>query len=80
MCLGAILFVGHFHPRGEGSTLTQVFRFLSVCRYLHTLTRMIHILLKTLENYSKSTDYMYVRKKRIIAKKKAEKATTEGNE
>ncbi|KAF9301915.1 Topoisomerase 1-associated factor 1 [Mortierella antarctica] len=66
----------------EGATLEL---FLDLARnyktqskkYLHTLTRMIHILLKTLENYSKSTDYMYVRKKRTIAKKKAEKAATE---
>ncbi|KFH70850.1 hypothetical protein MVEG_03697 [Podila verticillata NRRL 6337] len=66
----------------EGATLEL---FLDLARnyktqsrkYLHTLTRMIHILLKTLENYSKSTDYMYVRKKRTIAKKKAQKATTE---
>lgn len=42
--------------------------------------RMVHILLKTLENYSKSNDYMYVRKKRTIAKKKSEKAATEGKD
>ncbi|KAF9311667.1 Topoisomerase 1-associated factor 1 [Podila horticola] len=66
----------------EGATLEL---FLDLARnyktqsrkYLHTLMRMVHILLKTLENYSKSNDYMYVRKKRTIAKKKSEKAATE---
>ncbi|KAG0036540.1 Topoisomerase 1-associated factor 1 [Podila clonocystis] len=68
----------------EGATLEL---FLDLARnyktqskkYLHTLMRMVHILLKTLENYSKSTDYMYVRKTRTVAKKKAEKAATEGD-
>ncbi|KAG0026505.1 Topoisomerase 1-associated factor 1 [Podila clonocystis] len=68
----------------EGATLEL---FLDLARnyktqskkYLHTLMRMVHILLKTLENYSKSTDYMYVRKTRTVAKKKAEKTATEGD-
>ncbi|KAF9173981.1 Topoisomerase 1-associated factor 1 [Mortierella sp. AD010] len=41
--------------------------------YLHTLIRMIHILLKTLETYSNSKSYMStLKRKRIIAKKRKE--------
>ncbi|ORZ26588.1 timeless protein-domain-containing protein [Lobosporangium transversale] len=38
--------------------------------YLHTLVRMIHILLKTLESYSKSKSHMFILKKRAIKKRK----------
>ncbi|KAF9115466.1 Topoisomerase 1-associated factor 1 [Mortierella sp. AM989] len=41
--------------------------------YLHTLIKMIHTLLKTLENYSNSKSYMFTRKrKKNIAKKRKE--------
>ncbi|KAI7830304.1 timeless protein-domain-containing protein [Gamsiella multidivaricata] len=39
-------------------------------KYLHTLVRMIHILLKTLENFSSSKSYMFIRKKRAIARRR----------
>ncbi|KAI1320607.1 Topoisomerase 1-associated factor 1 [Mortierella claussenii] len=47
--------------------------------YLHTLVRMIHILLKTLENYSNSKSHMFILKKRAIKKRKdaQEKAAAE---
>ncbi|KAF9950151.1 Topoisomerase 1-associated factor 1 [Mortierella alpina] len=39
-------------------------------KYLHTLVQMIHILLKTLENYSNSKSYMFIIKKRAVKKRK----------
>ncbi|KAF9285158.1 Topoisomerase 1-associated factor 1 [Mortierella alpina] len=39
-------------------------------KYLHTLVQMIHILLKTLENYSNSKSYMFILKKRAVKKRK----------
>ncbi|KAF9960343.1 Topoisomerase 1-associated factor 1 [Mortierella alpina] len=39
-------------------------------KYLHTLVQMIHILLKTLENYSNSKSYMFILKKRSVKKRK----------
>ncbi|KAF9182982.1 Topoisomerase 1-associated factor 1 [Haplosporangium sp. Z 767] len=54
-------------------------------KYLNTLMRMIHILLKTLESYSKSKSFMSVLKKRAIGKskdeekKKAEEAAEKAN-
>ncbi|KAG0258250.1 Topoisomerase 1-associated factor 1 [Mortierella polycephala] len=47
-------------------------------KYLNTLVPMIHILLKTLESYSKSKSFMAVLKKRAIGERKdAEKKKTE---
>ncbi|KAF9412291.1 Topoisomerase 1-associated factor 1, partial [Podila epigama] len=68
----------------EGATLEL---FLDLARnfglqskkYLYTLARMIHILLKTLESYSKSTDFMYIRKKRAVPKKKKAIQAVDGN-
>ncbi|KAG0198538.1 Topoisomerase 1-associated factor 1 [Mortierella sp. GBA30] len=43
-------------------------------KYLNTLVQMIHILLKTLENYSNSKSYMFILKKRAIVKRKKKEA------
>ncbi|CAO3564060.1 unnamed protein product [Mortierella alpina] len=47
-------------------------------KYLHTLVQMIHILLKTLENYSNSKSYMFIIKKRAVKKRKQKAKEVEG--
>ncbi|KAI8359421.1 timeless protein-domain-containing protein [Mortierella sp. GBAus27b] len=53
--------------------LTKRYRTQSI-RYLHAVVKLVHILLKTLEGYSNSKSYMFVRKKKAIKKPKAKDA------